>query len=65
MGEQTKSNQAPDGAKEFSRWLIFCRPCRGLDDFDDQTHGFTVGYYLSRLRRWGNQLPMLTSRAEA
>jgi hypothetical protein len=31
--------------------LISCRPCQGLDGFDNLSHGFTVGYYLSRLRR--------------
>jgi len=39
------------GRKNLQR-LVFCRPCRGLDGFVDLTHGFTVGYYLSRLRRW-------------
>jgi hypothetical protein len=34
-----------------------------LDGFDDQTHGFTVGYYLSRLQRF--HLPMLPCRAVA
>ena len=32
--------------------MIFCRPCQGLDGFGNHTHGFTVGYYLSRLRRF-------------
>jgi hypothetical protein len=30
----------------------FLSPLPGLWLFDDHTHGFTVGYYLSRLRRW-------------
>jgi hypothetical protein len=34
-----------------------------LDDFDDHPHGFTVGYYLSHLRRC--HLPMLACRAVA
>ena len=40
------------GRKKFTL-LIFCRPCRGLKFFGDQTHGFTVGCFLPRLRRWG------------
>jgi hypothetical protein len=63
-------NQAPDGAKEDFRWLAFCRPRRGFGGFDDDTHGFTVGYYLPRLRRWKNYFPRLvrksfSSRAKA
>ena len=27
------------------------------------THGFTVGYYLPRLRRWENHFPMLVRKA--
>jgi hypothetical protein len=30
---------------------VFYRPCRGLNFFDVQTHGFTAGYWLARLRR--------------
>jgi hypothetical protein len=56
VDEHIKSS--PDGAKEIGVGF-FCRPCRDLDGCDDQTHGFTVGYYLTRLRRWGNHLPML------
>jgi hypothetical protein len=29
----------------------FLSPLPGLWSLDDQTHGFTVGYYLPRLRR--------------
>ena len=50
------------GRKKFAL-VVFCRPCRGLDGFDDHTHGFTVGYYLSRLRRWGNHFPMLVRKS--
>jgi hypothetical protein len=32
-----------------------------LDGFGDQTHGFTVGYYLSRLRRF--YFPMLVRKS--
>jgi hypothetical protein len=63
VGERTKTNQAPDGAKEDFRRLDFCRPCRGLDGLDDQTHGFTVGCYLPRLRRWGNHFPRLVRKS--
>jgi hypothetical protein len=41
----------------------FLSPLPGLWMFDDHTHGFTVGYYLSRLRRF--YLPMLACRAVA
>ena len=30
----------------------FLSPHAGLGWLDDQTHGFTVGYYLPHLRRW-------------
>jgi len=47
---------------------FFCCPCRGLDGFDDLTHGFTVGYFLPRLGHF--YLPRLvcnsfSSRARA
>jgi hypothetical protein len=29
----------------------FFRPIRGFFDLDIETHGFTVGYWLARLRR--------------
>ena len=39
------------GRKRFAR-VGFLSPLPGLGGFGDDTHGFTVGYYLSRLRRW-------------
>jgi hypothetical protein len=45
--------------------LIFCRPCRGLDGFGDDTHGFTVGYYLPRLRRFRLPMVALPGRSES
>jgi hypothetical protein len=48
------------GRKNFRRF-VFCRPCRGLDGLVALTHGFTVGYYLSHLRRWNGT----SSRSDA
>jgi hypothetical protein len=39
------------GRKRFAP-VGFLSPLPGLGWFDDNTHGFTVGYYLSRLRRF-------------
>ena len=51
-----RTNESSPGRGERDlRSLVFCRPCRGLDGFGVQTHGFTVGYYLSRLRRFNCQ----------
>jgi hypothetical protein len=49
------------GRKRFAR-VDFLSPLRGLGWFNGHTHGFTVGYYLSRLRRF--HLPMPTCRAD-
>jgi hypothetical protein len=46
------------GQKRFAS-ANFLSPGRGSDGYHDQAHGFTVGYCLTRLRRWGNLLPML------
>ena len=63
MGWTNKNESSPGRGERELRGLVFCRPWRGLDDFDDHTHGFTVGYYLSRLRCF--HLPMLACRAVA
>jgi hypothetical protein len=56
-------NQAPDGAKEnCAGWFSFV-PAGAWMVLTTLTHGFTVGYYLRRLRRF--HLPMLTCRAVA
>ncbi len=31
----------------------FLRPLRGWIGYGVATHGFTMGYFLPRLRRWG------------
>ena len=41
------------GRKRFAP-VGFLPPLPGLWSLDDQTHGFTVGYYLPRLRHWGD-----------
>jgi hypothetical protein len=35
---------------------FICRLCRGLIGLWFLTHGFTVGYYLQRLRRFRNKI---------
>ena len=53
VGINAQINKAPDGAKDISVG-DFLPPHPGLEIFyGRQTHGFTVGYFLSRLRRWG------------
>jgi hypothetical protein len=48
VGERTRLTQAPDGAKEIcAGWCL--SPLPGHWSLDDQTHDFTVGYYLTRL----------------
>jgi len=49
-----KAVQAPDGATENQPQNILS-PRPGLDLFFPFTHGFTVGYYLPRLRRFGRR----------
>jgi hypothetical protein len=63
VGINAQTNKARTGRKKFP-WMIFCRPCRGLKLFGDQTHGFTVDYFLPRLRRWGRPVlnPTRTAR---
>jgi hypothetical protein len=51
-GLNAQNESSPGWGERDLRWSVFFRPCRGLDGFDDDTHGFTVGYYLSRLRRF-------------
>jgi hypothetical protein len=67
--KRTNESSPGWGERDLHR-VVFCRPYRGLNGFGYDTHGFTVGYYLPRLRRWGNHLPMLvrksfSSRAKA
>jgi len=51
VGNEVKQIQPRMGRKKLSTGN-FLSPHLGLGWLDDQTHGFTVGYYLSRLRRW-------------
>ena len=51
LNEQNESS--PGWGERSFRRLVFCRPIRGLNGIDGQTHGFTVGYYLPRLTARG------------
>jgi len=49
LNEQNESS--PGWGERIFSLAGFLSPRPGLWWFDDHTHGFTVGYYLSRLRR--------------
>jgi hypothetical protein len=56
VGYQPKTIRAPERGERSVLTAVFCHPCRGLI-FPGHTHGFTVGYWLARLRRWdGKQI---------
>jgi len=62
VGERKNKLSPGWGERSFSL-VCFPSPLPGLWLFDDHTHGFTVGYFLSRLRRWENHLPMLVRKS--
>jgi hypothetical protein len=45
-------NQAPNGAKEICARYFSVAPAGAWMVLMTRPHGFTVGYYLSRRRRW-------------
>jgi hypothetical protein len=49
-------NHAPDGAKEFCGGWFSAAPAGAWMVLLTLTHGFTAGYYLSRLRRWNSAI---------
>jgi len=57
------NESSPGWGERDLRRVVFCRPCRGLNGFGYDTHGFTVGYYLPRLRRWEDHFPMLVRKS--
>jgi hypothetical protein len=61
---RAKEIQAPAGATDKNRAFIFCRPCRDLVGLWSLTHGFTVGYYLQRLRRFRKKINLDAVKVE-
>jgi hypothetical protein len=50
-GSRFTTKKAPVGAAEKHAIKTFLPPRPGLNLFGNKSHGFTVGYFLSRLRR--------------
>jgi len=53
VGKPVKKNFQPRQGRQKGAHGRFFRPVRGWIAGDVETHGFTVGYSLPRLRRWG------------
>jgi hypothetical protein len=51
VGFQSQTAQAPERGERNVLTACFLPPLPGLDFFNGQTHGFTVGYWLARFRR--------------